>query len=1464
MKFRLEKSDGTWRWFGSLAIFLALAQPCAAQDGDDEQPYLPGLLATYEDASARQARRLDDAIAFDWKETLPDPRLSKSAFTSRWQGLLLAQGAGEYRLHVFATGQVEVRLAGKVAIQRQRLKEAWAVSQPLTLSFDHHPLEVEFQQTEASARIALFWSGPQFALEPISPRSFWHDRKATVSSDFERGRLLAAALRCGACHQHEASEPVMPAPSLANLAGNIQPQWLIDWLMESGHETKELDAGQPLPALRRMPSLGLPRDDAEAIAAYLLPPGEKRPKPKPDSANAADERKAEQAGPSAEDENGEKQTSNKKKEAKKEPPSAKQGERLFLTLGCLSCHQWGKLGESGLFGGGDLSQVGDKRPADFFARWLADPAAINRRHRMPVFELTGDERTSLSLFLAEQRTKQRDAPARLDASAKIASRGRELALKLRCGACHELPEMPAKPAPIATVKLDDRFDWSRSCASARSESKTGLGYGLLPEQQRQLETFFRGSNQQGQIDSPPDGDMLLVTHNCLACHARDGQVAIASALPAKLADKLAAVGQAHDELAPLIPAMTPPSLNSVGDKLHDEALAAAIRRSTAPYRHYLLVRMPRFRLSDQELAALTRHFVTADRIPAGGAAVAQRPAVQEPALAAAGGRLVSTDGFSCVSCHQIGSVVPDKAPLNARGPGLSQIDQRIRREWFDRFVADPSRIVPRMEMPSVRIPVKGVLGDKVDAQLAAVWHVVNLPLFEPPEPNPVRVLRRSGIAERNEPPIAISDVVKIGERTIVHPLVIGLPNRQNFLYDLSEGRLAAWWLGDAARQRTKGKSWHWEPGGPMVMPAADGGAELSLIRGGKRLVPLRNGQHHATLSGYKLAEGGVQATYRMNFGDPERPAAPTIAVEISDHWLPGRDAASWRTESLRVLKIVPALAPDEQVSIAVQLAPGNAKWERSADGRSVRMIEAPRAEIVLHGRSEGGWTLSENGTATSVPTTAQHRGMYLVLHYRSGLTPDTLDAPEPVFPADVGPVKVAPGFTGRRLPLPAGLMPTGLAWKSAAGEPQLLIGSLKGQVIAARDSDSDGLEDAVRVVADGLATPYGIADDGDAVHVLTKAALLEVKDGGVKVLASGWGHSDDYHDWAVGLPRNQQGEYFIGLPCQQDKRSAAAAKFRGAVLKLTPRMPTGDNPQRYDLHVVSTGHRFPMGLALDRRGELFVTDNQGNYNPFNELNHVRQAAFFGFINANEKKDNGFQAPPLTEPAIDIPHPWTRSVNGICFLDTPQPLRKEGKSLFGPLEGHLVGCEYDTRRLVRMTLQQVGDTYQGAAYPLSLEPSSPEKGFLGPVVCALSPRGELYVGSMRDSGWGAGNNVGEVVQVRIAPDELPAGIGQVRAIAAGFEVDFIRQVDVAKAGDSANYSISSYRRESTPAYGGPDLDRRIEKVTGIAVSPDRRRVALKLAELREGFVYEFQLKSLTGDGGVFHPAEAHYTLRKRPD
>ncbi len=87
--------------------------------------------------------------------------------------------------------------------------------------------------------------------------------------------------------------------------------------------------------------------------------------------------------------------------------------------------------------------------------------------------------------------------------------------------------------------------------------------------------------------------------------------------------------------------------------------------------------------------------------------------------------------------------------------------------------------------------------------------------------------------------------------------------------------------------------------------------------------------------------------------------------------------------------------------------------------------------------------------------------------------------------------------------------------------------------------------------------------------------------------------------------------------------------------------------------------------------------------------------------------------------MNLPHPWTRSVNGICFLLTPGDAKNANR--FGPYEGHLIGCEYNGLSLIRMSLEEVEGVMQGAAYLFSRPVADGEPTFEGPVVCAVSPR-----------------------------------------------------------------------------------------------------------------------------------------------
>jgi hypothetical protein len=425
-------------------------------------------------------------------------------------------------------------------------------------------------------------------------------------------------------------------------------------------------------------------------------------------------------------------------------------------------------------------------------------------------------------------------------------------------------------------------------------------------------------------------------------------------------------------------------------------------------------------------------------------------------------------------------------------------------------------------------------------------------------------------------------------------------------------------------------------------------------------------------------------------------------------------------------------------------------------------------------------------------------------------------------------------------------MPTAMACRP---DGTVLVTSLKGGVYVARDSDGDGELDLYQPFFDELASPFGVVATGNEVLVGHKHELLRLFDDDhddfcerAEVVSTGWGVTFDYHDWMVGPVPDGQGNSLLALSCQQDRRSAAEAIGRGKLIRTRP-------DRGFDIYC--EGLRFPMGLIRTKEGDVFATDNQGVTNPFNELNHLQPGRHYGFFSAREEHKEG----QVTEPAaIEIPHPWTGSVNGLAIVP------EDGS--FGPFGGHLIGAEYTTRRLIRMSLQRVGDTFQGCVYPFGEADRAMierDDALLGPISLCFSGNGTLYVGSMIDSGWGGGNNRGAIEQVRFT-GQLPLGIREVRAWTGGFDVDFTQPVDQRFA-DPKLYRVSSYRRVHTAGYATPDRDREDAAITKVERLPGG--VRLHLSTMREGFVHEISLISPNDGQKSPYPAVAYYTLLRIP-
>ncbi|MCA9134817.1 MAG: c-type cytochrome, partial [Planctomycetales bacterium] len=370
--------------------FFSSAANAQSEPFDDEPPeYMPGLIADYQSPTGR-AQRVDHDISFAWGDAAPDTRLQPgSDFSATWNGYLQVKENGSFQLSLFACGQVTVTLGGEQVLSAQAAEPQWLQCAARELQFGRHELQIEFRKTHPAARLGLYWSGPSFALEPVSPSFLLHATEESPDHSYQLGASLSRGLRCAACHETAVPGEPLAAPSLAHLQDNLRPSWLLNRL------TSQADGSL---TSSRMPHFGLAEQDAAAITAALLAASDKPKVPQ------AIEPQLEAA----------KQRRGKKGASLRTTADPQQGQMTFAAQGCTACHQLGSLGpaqelDAQLFAGGDLSQLAAKRTENFLHRWLVDPAQCNPQHRMPKFELSLLERLDLVTYLAGQGEAGADA-----------------------------------------------------------------------------------------------------------------------------------------------------------------------------------------------------------------------------------------------------------------------------------------------------------------------------------------------------------------------------------------------------------------------------------------------------------------------------------------------------------------------------------------------------------------------------------------------------------------------------------------------------------------------------------------------------------------------------------------------------------------------------------------------------------------------------------------------------------------------------------------------------------------------------------------------------------------------------------------------------------------------------------------------------------------------------------------------
>lgn len=423
--------------------------------------------------------------------------------------------------------------------------------------------------------------------------------------------------------------------------------------------------------------------------------------------------------------------------------------------------------------------------------------------------------------------------------------------------------------------------------------------------------------------------------------------------------------------------------------------------------------------------------------------------------------------------------------------------------------------------------------------------------------------------------------------------------------------------------------------------------------------------------------------------------------------------------------------------------------------------------------------------------------------------------------------------------------------------------------------------------ATGLQVPLGIvAGKPGEYFVAQQSELTRIVDTDgderadhYQTLGDQWGMSGNYHEYAYGLARDGAGNFYIGLGLasgssrhRSSGRGAATTRsrfaenpkpgtvarllhnspvsYRGWVIKITP---------EGSFVPIASGFRQPNGLAFNREGALFATDNQGGWIGTSPLYHVTPGSFYGHPSSlNWHPDFEGINPVDIEvetlarrrkmPAIQLPQ------NDMAG-SLAQPLEDRTGGRFGPYSGQMFIADWTYPRIHRVYLENVGGTWQGACFPF-IEGRGLRKGNIR---LAFSPDGDLYV-AQTSRIWG----IGEGLQRIAWTGETPLDIQEMRLTESGFDLIFTKSVDPATAALADDYPLVHYYYRYHGEYGSPKMDVTPVRIEKVSISDTGRRVSLRLLDpLVPERVYELRpgRRIRSRDGEPLVTRLAAYTVNR---
>jgi mono/diheme cytochrome c family protein len=796
------------------AVALLSANPTAP--AVDPSELKPGLIVSFtgpENELGTAITRLDPTVALTLApgETA-HPRMPRLA-TARWRGHLNVVRPGKYTFSATLRGRLVVTVGGRTVFDAENTGEAKSVTgAEVALAGGVQPFEAVFTIPAAgAARVELLWEGPGFVREPVPHQFLGHlpdDRPPTLArtTELERGRFAFEELACARCHKPDANDRMAKGladrtgPNLTDVAKRSYAGWLDAWLADPAR----LRPHTAMPAMFADTEAG--RAERYAVVAYLVSIAGGSPLEPSRAPTISGEYRQ----------------------------SMERGRVLFTVTGCAACHQEPQprkaarndedekpplRPEDFLYGLGtpegpaakySLGALGSKYRPETLAAYLRDPLKVNPSGRMPHMVLDSREALDLARYLCRvtDETLSTAMPAagglrpalisgevfatsgttadqyaafkKLPAERQWVELGRRLVVTKGCVNCHAVEPggKPVEPAAVFPSLAEIRKAGGASgCLTPDPHADKAPEYKLDANASAALAAFLKdGLTGAGSPAPTHAARVALKRFNCLNCHSKDGE----GGIPAELADAMRLMERAENA-----DDVRPPLLTGIGHKARTSWLKAVLTQGGRA-RPWMQLRMPQYGPQNvgglPEALAFLEGTLPDDTV---------RKVPLDAERIAAGKAIVGKGGLGCISCHDI-SGVPN---TGTRGPDLATIDQRVRFDWYTRWLHQPLRMAPGTRMPQAFVDGKSTLatvykGD-ADAQAEAMWAYLSLgpglPLPEGMEPP-----RGVVLAVKDRPELLRTFLPDAGTKAIA----VGYPGNVSVAFSADQCRLAYAWAGN--------------------------------------------------------------------------------------------------------------------------------------------------------------------------------------------------------------------------------------------------------------------------------------------------------------------------------------------------------------------------------------------------------------------------------------------------------------------------------------------------------------------------------------------------------------------------------------------------------------------------------------------------------------------------------------------